>query len=416
MLLAYSALLGNAVADVTCGCSTYTVVSGDSIYGTIAPATGHNWLDICNCNGGSPACGALQVGQVLQMPCADGESPAATSPPTANPTANPTNAPTPKPTANPTNSPTANPTNSPTDATSASESASSDSDDPELPTLDDSGLTRDWFTTNQLGEGTYYGDWETNLAVTSSAVQAVGACGISGVDGLEAYGSDVMPIAISTVDYDGSLSCGMCIEYKGNGDGSGDDPISTTTWQKAIVVDACPGCASGDIDLAENGDGRWGVNWRAVECDVGTGNLEYTFYTGNHDWWVKMQVRNHKVPVYKVEMLDRMPETPNSKTYSGDYVDMIRTIDNHFLADSDNMTRPYSHKMKFRITSIYGEVVEEEIETLSNANLATLDFNNPVTGTVQFDDGSFGASASRRIVMTASKNMQHRIGELFAGL
>jgi len=420
LLVLLSTLLGSAMA--ACGCSHHVAVQGDSIYGTIAPKYPYTWVQICDCNGGNPACGSIKVGQKVSLPCPANSN---TPKPTQSPTRSPTVA-TPKPTQSPTRSPVATP--KPTQSPTRSPVVNGNKRvEPNLTGAMDRGY---WKNLQTNKDGTYYKEWDPkkggHSAVTRGKTQAIGACGISGVgsgkDALPAFAEGVMPIAVSNlIDYDGSLACGMCIEYIGTGVGKGSNPIDSKSWQKGIIVDACSGCKKGDIDLAKNGDGRWKVNWRAVDCAVGSSKFQYTFYSengnGNHDWWVKMQIRNHKVPVYKVEMLDQAPKNPpKGKVYSNKFVEMTRTKDNHFMANSGKMTRPYSHQMKFRITSIWGEVVEEEIDTVNNAILKSLDFRKPVTGTVQFDGGSFGAAGSRRMVQTAPKNMQHRIGNVFAGL
>merc|ERR1719319_1765915 len=114
------------------------------------------------------------------MPCAEGESPPT---PVAYPTPSPTEAAAPvsDPTPSPTeaSAPVADPTPSPT---------SSNSD---LPNLTGPVKRELWTTQTSNKEGTYYGDWESNKAVTREKVQAVGACGISGVGTLPAYDSDV---------------------------------------------------------------------------------------------------------------------------------------------------------------------------------------------------------------------------------
>ena len=51
---------------------------------------------------------------------------------------------------------------------------------------------------------------------------------------------------------------GLCVQYRGTGTGSGLNPIQTNEWRFAIVSDECPECLSGSLDLAEDGDGRFG--------------------------------------------------------------------------------------------------------------------------------------------------------------
>lgn len=72
--------------------------------------------------------------------------------------------------------------------------------------------------------------------------------------------------------------------------GSGANPISTAV-QYAIATDECPECLSGALDLAQDGDGRWTIDWYPVQCDVGTSFFEYSFQGSNAEY-VKMAITN----------------------------------------------------------------------------------------------------------------------------
>lgn len=52
-------------------------------------------------------------------------------------------------------------------------------------------------------------------------------------------------VAAGAADFLKSLGCGMCVEIKGSGKGSGTNPV--TGVLKAIVHDLCGGCAKGDL-------------------------------------------------------------------------------------------------------------------------------------------------------------------------
>ena len=67
---------------------------------------------------------------------------------------------------------------------------------------------------------------------------------------------------------EGGNNCGICIEGRGTGVGAGGNPVGTFF---AAVNNLCPECKYGDIDFAMNGDGRWKVEWKRVDCDSKTG-------------------------------------------------------------------------------------------------------------------------------------------------
>ena len=50
-------------------------------------------------------------------------------------------------------------------------------------------------------------------------------------------------------------------------------------WMK--VTNRCPECLKGSIDLNLKGDGRWGEEWYAVDCDVGSSTLTYSYVDGS---------------------------------------------------------------------------------------------------------------------------------------
>lgn len=57
------------------------------------------------------------------------------------------------------------------------------------------------------------------------------------------------------------------------------------------MSDLCPECKPGDLDMAQNGDGRWQINWYPVQCNVTNTPFYYSFQ-GSNTWYLKMQVSN----------------------------------------------------------------------------------------------------------------------------
>ena len=81
--------------------------------------------------------------------------------------------------------------------------------------------------------------------------------------------------------------------------GAGANPISTFT-QYAIATDECPECLTGALDLGQDGDGRWGISWYPVQCDVGSTTFQYSF-AGSNAQYVKMAITNTR---YSCMLLD----------------------------------------------------------------------------------------------------------------
>ncbi len=140
---------------------------------------------------------------------------------------------------------------------------------------------------------TYHGDG-TFYDYSASAVQfpaTAGACSYGAVD-------DRMIAAMNQADYAGSAACGAQLVVTGpNG------PVTVR------VVDVCPECAPGDVDLSAEAfariarpiDGRVAVSWRAEPASV-SGPVSYRYKEGSSRWWTAIQVRNHRQPVARLEI------------------------------------------------------------------------------------------------------------------
>ena len=76
--------------------------------------------------------------------------------------------------------------------------------------------------------------------------------------------------------YSGASLCGLCVRYRGTGQGLGGNPISSS-WQPGFICDECPECRYGDLDLQWSGDGRWRIEWEPVQCPTGGSNFKYGF-------------------------------------------------------------------------------------------------------------------------------------------
>jgi expansin (peptidoglycan-binding protein) len=48
--------------------------------------------------------------------------------------------------------------------------------------------------------------------------------------------------------------------------------------------------------------GRVPITWTVVPCNV-TGNVAYRFKEGSSQWWTAIQVRNHRLPITKLEWM-----------------------------------------------------------------------------------------------------------------
>ena len=181
------------------------------------------------------------------------------------------------------------------------------------------------------GEATYY------------AADGTGNCSFDASPG------DLRVAALNTQDYAGSAMCGACVTVVG--------PEGSVTVR---IVDRCPGCATGDIDLSESAfeaiapltAGRVPVQWSLVPCDV-SGAMSYRFKEVSSQWWTALQVRNHRFPVAKLEV----------RGGDGTYRAIPRESYNYFVEGDGLGTGPYD----LRLTDILGHVVEESGVELGDA-------------------------------------------------
>jgi expansin len=178
----------------------------------------------------------------------------------------------------------------------------------------------------QQGEATYY------------AADGSGNCSF------EASPSDLLVAALNLTDYAGSATCGACIEVKG--------PSGTVNVR---VVDSCPGCKKGDVDLSKQAfekiaalsKGRVPISWSIVACPV-PGPVAYRIKEGSSKFYTAIQVRNHKVPVAKLEY-----------EKAGVFIDIPRKTYNYFVADKGVGDQP--NGLKVRVTASNGATLVDTL-------------------------------------------------------
>jgi expansin (peptidoglycan-binding protein) len=147
--------------------------------------------------------------------------------------------------------------------------------------------------------------------------------------------------AMNDTDYLGSAACGACARITG--------PNGEITVR---VVDRCPECPEGDIDLSREAfsliapleQGRVPIRWSYVACEV-SGPIVYHFKEGSNEFFGAVQIRNHVNPVAIFEWLDG----------AGVYHGVERADFNFFIEPSGMGPGPYT----FRVTDVFGQIVED---------------------------------------------------------
>ncbi|XP_067042417.1 uncharacterized protein [Acropora muricata] len=162
-------------------------------------------------------------------------------------------------------------------------------------------------------------------------------------------------VAAGQYDFLKSLGCGMCVEIRGSGKGSGLTPV--TGVKKAIVHDLCGACEKGGYDLYIDGDGKWEIETKAIDCPTISGpDGEITFrFVEKNLWSFKLQARNHKVPVAGIEVAK-----------NGRYHCLKRTGDNYFTGDG---LGKIEIPLKVRLTAVTGEQKETVIPFMLTSDI-----------------------------------------------
>lgn len=159
---------------------------------------------------------------------------------------------------------------------------------------------------------------------------------------------DRMVAAVNADDYDHAALCGACLAVAGP---TGDVVVR--------VVDRCPGCRRGDLDLGRDAfaaiaplsAGRTKVAWRVVACPV-TGPIAYRVKPGSNPSWTAFQIRNHRYPIARLEVRDA----------AGAYRAIARGDDNYFVGHGLG-AGPYA----LRVTDRHGHALDDAAIALGDA-------------------------------------------------
>jgi expansin (peptidoglycan-binding protein) len=155
--------------------------------------------------------------------------------------------------------------------------------------------------------------------------------------------NDMNVAALNAPDYSMAAYCGACADVTG--------PSGKV---RVRIVDKCPECPSGNLDLSPQAFaqiaalelGRVPITWNLVACDV-SGPVQYRFKDGSSQWWTAVQVLNHRLPITKFE-------------WSSDgtqFTEIPRQDYNYFLAASG--FGPNS--VTVRITAIDGQTLTDTL-------------------------------------------------------
>lgn len=164
-------------------------------------------------------------------------------------------------------------------------------------------------------------------------------------DGACGFGPSPNALNVAAMDapeWNGSAVCGECVTITG--------PNGKVTVR---IVDQCPECEPGHLDLsaqafaqiADPSAGKVPITWEVVTCNV-SGPVQYAIKDGSSQYWTAIQVRNSKLPIAKLEWLDK-----------GTWTDVMRADYDYFVVSGG--VGPSSYQV--RITSSTGATLTDTL-------------------------------------------------------
>jgi expansin (peptidoglycan-binding protein) len=191
----------------------------------------------------------------------------------------------------------------------------------------------------ETGQATYYD------------ADGTGACSFAAT-------TDFLIAAMNETDYGNATWCGGCVDVTGP---NGDVVVR--------IVDECPGCSQGSLDLSETAfgmiaplsAGRVDISWVQVDCPV-TGPIAYSFQSGSSQFYTAIQVDNTRYPLVGMAAVDG----------AGSAQPIERQSYNYFVASSGLGPGPYTL-----------QVTDNRGQTLEDTGVA-LDTSDAQNGAAQF--------------------------------
>lgn len=235
------------------------------------------------------------------------------------------------------------------------------------------------------GEGTFY----DSIAGTDS-----GNCSIF------IPANDFMYCALNTIDYNNSNACGGYIEVFG--------PKGSVVLQ---VVDRCPECKEGDVDMTEQAfaiidepiNGRIPITWKFIESPKEE-NIAIKFKEGSSKYHVEVQLSQIRYPITTLEYLD-----------NGTWVTMERRLYNFFV-EPKGIESP----MDLRVTSVTGDQLifedinlvigsQDTVKQFTQVDDATLSIANTVYRDVQNSTVLYPNPFNDKLNLEGKENVNWRL-------
>ncbi|TDH74388.1 uncharacterized protein CCR75_005086 [Bremia lactucae] len=178
--------------------------------------------------------------------------------------------------------------------------------------------------------------------------------------------------ALNNDQWDSTRNCGRCAQVSCDDDRCSDK----TTTEVVYLLDRCPECKQGDLDLSPSvfkkltgsDPSRYNIKWQFVDCPV-KGNVQYCTKSGSSSSWLAIQPTNfaNGVASFKIENQD---------------VTMVDSCYYYLLANGANVNMD---AVNVEMTSISGETITDTLK---------LEVDKCIEGTMNFNGGETHQSSN----------------------
>lgn len=189
----------------------------------------------------------------------------------------------------------------------------------------------------------------TNVIVSTVSSEG-GICGLDGFTGNFGYAS------INETDYKNGLMTGAYLEVTGPKGTIGVVVTNTISGEKGTL-----GLSEEDFNKVFDKNVGGKVTWKVAALPTDEPFL-FKYGEGSSEGYFKIQVRNHRYPVKKLEVKQ-----------NGKYVEIPRKDYNYFVKEGGFGAGPYT----IRLTDVFGHVIEETIPLKAGGEIVSAKNNFP---------------------------------------
>lgn len=156
--------------------------------------------------------------------------------------------------------------------------------------------------------------------------------------------------AINSEQWDELANCGRCAEVSCADDKCADQSTSVVVQ----ILDQCPECKYGDLDLSPtvfetitgSSPARYAIKWKFVDCPI-AGNVNVCLKSGSNAYWTAVQPANVRTGVASLSINGAATTMLGSAYY--------------YLLDGQSTSQTDLSSVTVSITDVYGQTIEETV-------------------------------------------------------